>query len=83
MELEFQAWMLLKQLIVFHPEQFFQKLQDLREAGNKLRIPSLIWDDASLWLYALDWNDPFIIKVGKYMNVTSSRKSDIYSFKIA
>jgi hypothetical protein len=29
----------------------------------------MIWDDAGLWLYALDWNHPFIKAFGKYLNV--------------
>jgi hypothetical protein len=61
------AWELVKQLIVFHPKQFFEKLKAIRKIG--VRIPALLWDDAGLWLYALEWNDPFIIRVGKYMNV--------------
>jgi len=72
---EKEAWEILKQLIVFHPEQFFQKLKEIRNIGK--RIPGLIWDDAGLWLYALDWNDPFIIRVGKYMNVARSRLSSM------
>ena len=76
-ELDFRAWEMLKQFIVFHPEQFFQKLHDVREISKTQRIPSLIWDDAGLWLYALDWNDPFIIRVGKYMNVARSRLGSV------
>jgi len=29
----------------------------------------MIWDDVGLWLYALDWNHPFIKAFGKYLNV--------------
>lgn len=61
------AWELLKQFIVFHPEQFFKKLDEV--ADLKVRIPILPWDDAGLWLYALEFKDPFIIRVTKYMNV--------------
>ena len=63
-----EAWVLLKQFIVFHPEQFFAKLKNLTKY-NIRRIPFLIWDDAGYWLYALEWNDPFILKVGKYMSL--------------
>ena len=76
-EKEHQAWELVKQLIVFHPEQFFKKLEEIRKVGDGERIPALCWDDAGLWLYALDWNDPFIIRVGKYMNVARSRLGSV------
>lgn len=68
---EGDAWELVKQFLVFHPEQFFQKLDDIEE-HLLIRIPGLIWDDAGLWLYALDWNDPFVKAFGKYMNVAKT-----------
>jgi len=65
---EKEAWEALKSLVVFHPEQFFEKLDQARELGfYKLTI--LNWDDAGLWLYALDWNDPFIEAFTKWLNV--------------
>jgi len=67
-----EAWEKVKGFIVFHPQQFFDKLDQIRDIGMK-RAPAIIWDDAGLWLYALDWNDPFIKALGKYMNVARSR----------
>ena len=66
---EEESWELVKQFIVFHPEQFFQKIDEIEENLKFPRIPSLVWDDAGLWLYALDWNDPFVKAFGKYVNV--------------
>jgi hypothetical protein len=69
---EREAWEMAKGFICFHPEQFFQKLRQIRNSGLD-RVPTLLWDDAGLWLYALDWNDPFVKALGKYMNVARSR----------
>jgi hypothetical protein len=66
------AWYELRHYIVFHPEQFFQKLKEMDEAGVE-RLPFLIWDDAGLWLYALDWYDPFINQFIKLLNVIGTR----------
>lgn len=62
-----KAWDLVKQFIIFHPEQLFKKLNEVSELNQ--RIPIIIWDDAGLWLYALEYKDPFIVRTTKYMNV--------------
>lgn len=69
---EREAWEIAKGFICFHPEQFFHKLREIRDTGLE-RVPLILWDDAGLWLYALDWNDPFVKALGKYMNVARSR----------
>jgi hypothetical protein len=66
------AWDELKRYIMFHPEHFFQKRRQMDELGIE-RIPFLIWDDAGLWLYALDWYDPFINAFLKELNVIGTR----------
>jgi hypothetical protein len=63
-----KAWEKIKQFIVFHPVQFFEKLDQIEESRLK-RVPFLIWEDAGLWLYAMEWNDPFIESFIKYLNV--------------
>ena len=73
---EREAWELVKGFICFHPEQFFAKLRQIRDEGLD-RVPGIIWDDAGLWLYALDWNDPFVKALGKYMNVARSRLASL------
>ncbi len=37
--------------------------------GLKERIPCFTWDDAGYWLFSLNWTDPLLIAVQKYMNV--------------
>jgi len=63
-----QAWEKLKEFIVFHPVQFFEKIEQIEESGLK-RVPFLIWEDMGLWLYAMEWNNPFIEAFIKYLNV--------------
>lgn len=72
-----EAWEMLKQFILFHPEQFFQKLDDISEYVVDGRVPGIVWDDAGLWLYALDWNDPFVKAFGKYLNVARTHLGSI------
>ena len=68
---EEEAWKAVKGLIVWHPEQFFDKLDEAEDMGVK--IPVLNWDDAGLWLYAMDWDDPFIIAFTKWLNVVRTQ----------
>jgi len=65
---EDEAWEKIKQFIVFHPTQFFEKIQEIENTGFK-RVPFIIWEDMGLWLYALDYRDPFIEAFIKYLNV--------------
>ena len=73
---EDHAWEYVKGFICFHPEQFFRKLREIRLVGLH-RVPGILWDDAGLWLYALEWNDPFVKQLGKYMNVARSRLASL------
>jgi len=73
---EKEAWEKVKEFLCFHPTQFFDKLDQIRDSGF-YRVPGIVWDDAGLWLYALEWNDPFIKQVGKYMNVARSRLASL------
>ena len=36
------------------------------------RIPGYIWDDAGYWLFSLNWTDPLLISITKYMNVVGT-----------
>ena len=63
-----QAWEKIKEFIVFHPTQFFSKIKEIETAGFG-RVPFLNWEDMGLWLYAMDWNNPFMEAFIKYLNV--------------
>lgn len=57
-------WEGIKRKVLFHPKDFINYLLNMES-----REKAIIWDDAGLWLYALDWFSPFIKAVGKYLNV--------------
>ena len=65
---EEQAWEKLKEFIVFHPTQFFEKVKQIEATGLK-RVPFLVWEDMGLWLFALEFHNPFIEAFIKYLNV--------------
>jgi len=72
---EKEAWELIKQFIVFHPQQFFEKIKEVHQTIK--RAPVIIWDDAGLWLYALDFKNPFIEAVGKYLNIARTHMASL------
>lgn len=57
----------VKEHLVFHPKDFVLKCQEMMDKGEKDKV--LIWDDAGLWLFALDYYHPFVKAVIKYLNV--------------
>jgi hypothetical protein len=67
-----EAWDKLKHYIIFHPKQFFRKMEWM-EKKNIERIPFLIWDDAGLWLFYLKWYDPFLVAFLQELNVIGTR----------
>lgn len=71
-----QAWEKIKQFIVFHPTQFFQKIVEISKSRYK-RVPFIIWEDMGLWLYAMDWNNPFMEAFIKYLNVARTHLASL------
>lgn len=63
-EPQYSDWEAVKSRMKFHPAEFIKYLLELKE-----RDVAMIWDDAGLWLYALDWHHPFVKAVGRYLNV--------------
>lgn len=66
-ELYNRDWEKVKQLLVFPPKDFVQKCVEMNQKG--IREKAIVWDDAGLWLFALQRNDIFVQAVIKYMNV--------------
>jgi hypothetical protein len=60
----YSDWEAVKPRLKFHPGEVIEYLLNLE--GRDI---TMIWDDAGLWLYALDWNHPFVKAVGRYLNV--------------
>ena len=56
-----------KKYLVFKPEDFLNLVNELIESGE--RVPLIVWDDAGLWLYAMDWSDERVKSVVKFLNV--------------
>lgn len=66
-ELYNKDWEKVKDYIVFPPKDFVTKCVEMNKKGQ--REKAIVWDDAGLWLFALQRNDPFVQAVLKYMNV--------------
>lgn len=49
----------------FHPRDVVSTW--LRKGDKK--SPVYVWDDAGFWLFSMDWNDPLLISILKYLNV--------------
>jgi hypothetical protein len=67
-----QTWNpdILKKYIVFKPEDFITKVKRLREKKEKQSL--LIWEDAGVWLNCMKWNDPLVIAISKYLDVSGT-----------
>jgi len=59
---------ILKNYIGFHPAKVLK--QWVAFSGKKQL--AYCWDDAGLWLHALDWNSPFVKATGRYLNVAGT-----------
>lgn len=55
---------MVKKFLDFPPKAFVNRLLKM-----KRRQKMDIWDDMGLWLFVLDWYDPFVKAVCKYLNV--------------
>ena len=56
-----------KRNLVFPPKQFLERVESIT-----MKEPMIVWDDAGMWLYALDWYDPWVKAVAKYLNVVGT-----------
>ncbi|MGP3705238.1 MAG: hypothetical protein ACKD6O_08120 [Candidatus Bathyarchaeota archaeon] len=63
-------WNILRSHFVMHPKDFVEHIFRLNRNGGREKC--LVCDDAGLWLFALDWNKPFVKEVAKYLNVARS-----------
>ena len=55
---------LVDNYVGFHPAEVVDAWFDIDN-----RIPMYVWDDAGYWLFSLQWHDPLLIAVQRYMNV--------------
>lgn len=54
----------VKRFLDFSPKAFVDRLLKM-----KRREKMIVWDDMGLWLFVLDWYNPFVKAVCKYLNV--------------
>lgn len=58
----------VKQWLVFPPRDFLQLVLKIDE-----KQLGIIWDDAGFWLFALDWYEPFVKSVVKYVELVGTQ----------
>ena len=64
------SWNLIRQNMWFHPNNFVLDIKKRFEDVNEI-VRTMVggWDDAGLWLHALEWYDPVVRSINKYFNV--------------
>lgn len=58
-----------KKYLVFKPEEFLDLVDSLIMQDPPKKVPLIVWDDAGLWLYAMEWSDERVKSVVKFINV--------------
>lgn len=73
----YQTWMpeILKQFIIFRPEEFIAVMKRLME--KKVKYPSIVWDDAGIWLNSMKWNQPLVRKIGEFFQAIGTVFSSV------
>jgi hypothetical protein len=66
---------ILKKYLFFHPQSFLDRCYSAGDGKEPEKC--IVWDDAGLWLYALDYNSPFVKGTTKYINVARTDFSSI------
>lgn len=65
-------WESIKPFMGWHPAENVEKWLNVDE-----RQPFFIWDDAGYWLFSLNWHDPVMVAIQKYMNVIATDYSNL------
>lgn len=63
---------ILKQYFFFSPVEFLRALRRFKE-----QIPALVWDDAGVWLYYLDFHSPVVKSIAKMMQLIRTKTSSV------
>lgn len=66
------VWGSIEPFMGWHPAEVVEKWLNIEE-----RQPFFIWDDAGMWLYSLDWHNPLMVAIQKYMNVVATDYSNL------
>jgi len=65
----------IKKWIVYPPEQF---LKVIMEVGVSDKQKCIHWDDAGFWLFVLDWYEPFVKTVAKYLQLAGRQFGSVF-----
>ncbi len=68
-------WDILKNYIVFMPQDFLRLLDRIIETGE--RLPLIVWDDAGFWLNKQRWMNKFVVAVRENLNVIRTAVTSI------
>lgn len=60
-------WEMSKNLIKYPPDHVVDMCMDM--VDHEKRLPFFHWDDAGIWLNAMDWHDPFVTSFMKYISI--------------
>lgn len=72
---EYPNWEKMKERLVHKPIEFFEDcLINLAEGNKEI---NLVWEDAGVWLFAMEYNKPFAIAVMKYLQLSRTRYGGI------
>ena len=58
----------VKPWVIFKPQEFLDKVLEVDEKQK-----CLIWDDAGYWVFSLDWYEPFVKAVSRWMQVAGTQ----------
>lgn len=59
-----------KQFVTFKPEHYVSL--NIYLLMRQIKAKLIVWDDAGLWLFALDWSDPKVKGAVKFLNVAKT-----------
>lgn len=68
---KYPNWEKMKTRLVHKPIEFFKDCLITLTERTKQRC--LVWEDAGVWLFASDYNDPLVKAITKYLNLARTR----------
>lgn len=68
---KYPNWEKMKERLVHKPIEFFEDCLICLTEG--IKEIDLVWEDAGVWLFAMEYNQPFAIAVMKYLQLSRTR----------
>lgn len=65
----------VKPFLKFYPRDVVELCKYMTDHNKRKEV--FIWDDAGLWLNAMEWNDPFVVAFTKYLNIARTNWAGI------